>query len=140
MSKLYLDQARYFKIYLGTLLFYAQSYQITGSRTYAEQPAVSGRALVSNSAPRARRIILEGKLLCQEDPSNAILELDRLLEGYVGLSIQLHTMWLVVSRLVRYTVQESSTESMLDCRVELICENSMQKRSGSTESSDSDAG
>ena len=87
MSKLYLDQARYFKIYLGTLLFYAQSYQITGSRTYAEQPAVSGRALVSNSAPRARRIILEGKLLCQEDPSNAILELDRLLEGYVGLSI-----------------------------------------------------
>ena len=92
------------------------------------------------SATRARHIILEGKLLCQEDPSNAILELDRLLEGYVGLSIQLHTMWLVVSRLVRYTVQESSTESMLDCRVELICENSMQKRSGSTESGDSDAG
>lgn len=127
MSELYLDQARYFPVKLGNLTFYAQSYQISGVRNYTEQATVSGGIAITNTNVRARRILLEGKLLCQEDPSAAVMELDRLMEEYTGLSVEIHRMWLIVARIVRYTVQEVGTDSMLSCRIELISDSAIRE-------------
>lgn len=118
-SNLFLPSETSFRVELGNIIFYINSWQISGQRIIAEESALSGRELVTGTSERFRRISLEGIWVTDEEPEGFILGLDDYIKNETSFSLTLRQMHFSECRLIKYTANERAGEPCISIKLEI---------------------
>lgn len=118
----FMPSASDIKLELGEIIFYINSWQISGQRIFTEQNSVNGENLITNCSLRFRRLLLEGIWIKDIDPSALILKLEEYISNNTSFTFNLQQLHFPECRLIKYTAKEQGSEPYVNISLELLAE------------------
>ena len=110
MDSVTLSERKAFPVRIGDILLYCDGYKASAATMLAEASTVSGSSIVTNSAPRAMKLTLRGRIIPTNKPMQFVCSAYNMLHSRAIFNIDCRGLSCTGCKILSFTAEDTGND------------------------------